>query len=209
MFNLISVKYQDIINDKLDELYLLRKQTFKDRLDWQVTCVGDREFDSYDNEHTHYLLGCYDGHIVCSVRFIAMDRPNMITGPFKEFFNYTAPEDELLLESSRFFVDKQRVKTLAETKLPFCHLLFLGMVNYARSLEKNSIMTVCSKSMYTILKRSGWHISVESSGLSEKNEPVYLLNLGVGEDSQDALIKYIRRHFYCEASYLKKWPIYL
>ncbi|WP_413736962.1 acyl-homoserine-lactone synthase [Sodalis sp. RH21] len=209
MFNLISVKYQDIINDKLDELYLLRKKTFKDRLDWQVSCVGEREFDQYDNENTDYLLGCYDGYIVCSVRFISMNLPNMITGPFKEFFDYQAPEDEMLLESSRFFVDKARVQSLADTRLPFCHLLFLGMVNYARTLGKNAIMTVCSKSMYTILKRSGWNITVESIGLSEKKEPVYLLRLGIDEGSQDALIKYIRRRHYCEGSYLKKWPIYL
>jgi len=209
MFNLISVKHQDIISDKLDELYLLRKQTFKDRLDWQVSCVGDREFDQYDNEHTDYLLGCYEGHIVCSVRFISMNHPNMITGPFKAFFDYQAPEDEKLLESSRFFVDKTRVKQLTNTKLPFCHLLFLGMVNYARTLNKSAILTVCSKSMYTILKRSGWNIVIESIGSSEKKEPVYLLRLGVDEGSQDALIKYIRRYHYCEGIYLKKWPLYL
>ena len=209
MFNLISVEYQDIINDKLDELYLLRKKTFKDRLDWQVTCVGDREFDQYDNEHTHYLLGCYNGFIVSSVRFISMDNPNMITGPFKEFFRYHAPEEASLLESSRFFVDKERVKALSETKLPFCHLLFLGMINYTRALGKNGILTVCSKSMYTLLKRSGWNIGVESIGLSEKKEPVYLLRLGIDNESQNNLIKYVRKYHYCEEHYLKKWPIYL
>lgn len=209
MFNLISVGYQDIINDKLDELYLLRKRTFKDRLNWQVACVGDREFDQYDNEHTHYLLGCYDGYIVSSVRFISMKYPNMITGPFKAFFNYQAAEDETLLESSRFFVDKERVKSLSETKLPFCHLLFLGMVNYTRTIGKTAIMTVCSKSMYTLLKRSGWNITIVSIGLSEKKEPVYLLRLGIDDESQDSLIKYIRRYHYCEEDYLKKWPIYL
>ncbi|TKI04860.1 acyl-homoserine-lactone synthase [Martelella alba] len=209
MFNLISVDYQDIINDRLDELYLLRKKTFKDRLDWQVTCVGDREFDQYDNEHTHYLLGCYDGYIVSSVRFISMDNPNMITGPFKVFFDYQAPEDVELLESSRFFVDKERVKSLTDTKLPFCHLLFLGMINYTRMIGKKGILTVCSKSMYTLLKRSGWHTTIESLGQSEKKEPVYLLRLGIDDDSQDNLIKYIKKYHYCEEQYLKKWPIYL
>jgi acyl homoserine lactone synthase len=209
MFNLISVKYQEIINDKLDELYLLRKKTFKDRLDWKVSCVGDREFDQYDNDQTHYLLGCYDGYIVSSVRFISMNHPNMITGPFKDFFDYKAQEDETILESSRFFVDKERVKSLADTKLPFCHLLFLGMINFTRALGKQGILTVCSKSMYTILKRSGWNITIESIGLSEVNEPVYLLRLGIDDESQENLIKYVRRHHYCEGSYLKKWPIYL
>ncbi len=209
MFNLISVKHQDIISDKLDELYFLRKKTFKDRLDWQVSCVGNREFDQYDNVNTDYLLGCYNGHIVCSNRFISMNYPNMITGPFKAFFDYQAPEDETLLESSRFFVDKARVKQLTNTKLPFCHLLFLGMVNYARALNKSAIMTVCSKGMYTILKRSGWNIVIESIGSSERQEPVYLLRLGVDEESQDALIRYVRRYHYCESVYLKKWPLYL
>ncbi|TCV98895.1 acyl-homoserine-lactone synthase [Biostraticola tofi] len=209
MFNLINVGYEDIVNDELEELYLLRKKTFKDRLDWRVSCIGDREFDQYDNKNTHYLLGCYEGDLICSVRFINMNHPNMITGPFNEFFDYSAPEDHRLMESSRFFVDKQRVKSLTDTKLPFCHLLFLGMVNYARSIGKKGILTVCSKSMYIILKRSGWIIKIESIGMSEKNEPVYLLNLGIDDKSQENLMKYIKRHHYCEDDYLKKWPLHL
>ncbi|XBS69277.1 acyl-homoserine-lactone synthase [Acerihabitans sp. KWT182] len=189
--------------------YTCLEKTFKDRLDWQVTCVGDREFDHYDNENTHYLLGCYEGYIISSVRFISMNHPNMITGPFREFFDYQAPEDETLLESSRFFVDKARMKSLVDTKLPFCHLLFLGMINYTRAIDKNGILTVCSKSMYTLLKRSGWNVAIESIGLSEKKEPVYLLRLNIDNESQDRLIKYIRRYHYCEEAYLRKWPIYL
>ncbi|RLR17311.1 acyl-homoserine-lactone synthase, partial [Sodalis-like symbiont of Bactericera trigonica] len=42
----------------------------------------------------------------------------MITGPFRDFFRYETPADDALLESSRFFVDKDRVKSLTETKLP-------------------------------------------------------------------------------------------
>ncbi|OIV47081.1 hypothetical protein BK025_06955 [Sodalis sp. TME1] len=209
MFNLINVEYKDIINDRLEELYLLRKRTFKDRLNWKVSCKGEREFDDYDNENTHYLLGCYNGELICSVRFISMKYPNMITGPFRDFFHYTAPADDTLLESSRFFVDKDRVKSLTETKLPFCHLLFLGMINYTRAIGMKGILTVCSRSMYTILKRSGWNTQVETIGNSEKDEPVYLLRLAIDDDSQANLIKYIRRYHYCDEYYLKKWPVYL
>lgn len=209
MFNLINREYKDIINDKLEELYILRKRTFKDRLNWKVSCKGECEFDEYDNEHTHYLLGCYNGELICSVRFIRMKYPNMITGPFRNFFNYDAPADETLLESSRFFVDKDRVKSLTETKLPFCHLLFLGMINYSRTIGMKGILTVCNKSMLTILKRSGWQTQVETIGNSEKNEPVYLLKLAINSESQDNLIKYIRRYHCYDESFLKKWPVYL
>lgn len=209
MFNLINLKYKDIINNKLEELYFLRKRIFKDRLNWKVSCKGECEFDEYDNEHTHYLLGCYNGELICSVRFIRMKYPNMITGPFRDFFNYDVPEDETLLESSRFFVDKDRVKLLTRTKLPFCHLLFLGMINYSRTLGMKGILTVCSKSMYIIIKRSGWQIQVETIGSSEKNELVYLLRLIIDAESQDNLIKYILRYHYCDEYFLKKCPVYL
>lgn len=106
MFNLINPKYKDIINNKLKELYFLRKRTFKDRLNWKVSCKGECEFDEYDNEHTHYLLRCYNGELICSVRFIRMKNSNMITEPFCNFFNYDVPEDETLLESRRFLLIK-------------------------------------------------------------------------------------------------------
>ncbi|RLR17312.1 hypothetical protein D8L93_10385 [Sodalis-like symbiont of Bactericera trigonica] len=38
MFNLINVEYKNMMNDRLEELYLLRKRTFKDRLNWKVSC---------------------------------------------------------------------------------------------------------------------------------------------------------------------------
>lgn len=209
MFNLINVEYKDVINDKSEELYHLRKKTFKDRLNWKVSCSGEKEFDEYDNDNTQYLIGTYNGELICSVRFISMQHPNMITGPFSGFFDYTAAKDAFLFEASRFFVDKARVNALTTTKLPFCHLLFLGMINFTRSMGMHSILTVCSKSMYTILKRSGWDIKIESLGASEQQEPVYLLRLGIDDTSQDNLIRYIQRLHYCDDYYLKKWPLYL
>ncbi|MCR3755613.1 MAG: hypothetical protein HNEKOMLI_00362 [Sodalis sp. Psp] len=71
------------------------------------------------------------------------------------------------------------------------------------------ILTVCSKPMYIIFKRSGWQNQVETIGNSERNEPVYLLRLAINIESQANIIKYIRRYYYCDASFLKKWPVYL
>lgn len=83
------------------------------------------------------------------------------------------------------------------------------MISYSRTLDMKGILTVCSKSMYIILKRSGWQIQVETIGSSEENEPVYLLRLIIDTESQTNLIKYIRRYHDCDEYFLKKWPVYL
>lgn len=207
MLKLFNVNFDSMPERKLDEIFTLRKITFKDRLDWKVTCTDGRESDQYDDENTNYILGIIEDTIVCSVRFIEMKYPTMVTGPFAPYFSDIDLPVDGFIESSRFFVEKKLARDMAGNNSPLSLLLFLAMVNYARSRNYNGILTVVSRGMYILLKRSGWNITVLNQGESEKNEVIYLLHLGVDIDSQKQLIKKIRRTHHVESHILETWPL--
>ncbi|CNH70220.1 N-acylhomoserine lactone synthase [Yersinia aldovae] len=207
MLKLFNVNFNSMPDGKLDEIFTLRKITFKDRLDWKVTCIDGRESDQYDDENTNYILGTIEDTIVCSVRFIEMKFPTMITGPFAPYFSDLDLPVEGFIESSRFFVEKALARDIVGNNSSLSTILFLAMVNYARSRGYKGILTVVSRGMYILLKRSGWNITVLNQGESEKNEVIYLLNLGIDIDSQQQLINKIRRVHHVDPELLETWPI--
>ncbi|CNJ96731.1 N-acylhomoserine lactone synthase [Yersinia aldovae] len=207
MLKLFNVNFNNMPDRKLDEIFTLRKITFKDRLDWKVTCIDGRESDQYDDENTNYILGTIEDTIVCSVRFIEMRYPTMITGPFAPYFSDLDLPVEGFIESSRFFVEKALARDIVGNNSSLSTTLFLAMVNYARSRGYKGILTVVSRGMYILLKRSGWNITVLNQGESEKNEVIYLLNLGIDIDSQQQLINKIRRVHHVDPELLETWPI--
>ncbi|GAA3577939.1 hypothetical protein GCM10023078_02430 [Gibbsiella greigii] len=111
MLELFDVSYEELKITRSNELYRLRKKTFSGRLGWDVVCNRDMEFDEFDNPATRYILGLCEGHLVCSVRFIGLDQPNMITHTFNSCFGSVCLPDTAI-ESSRFFVDKDRTRQL-------------------------------------------------------------------------------------------------
>ncbi|PKH19589.1 acyl-homoserine-lactone synthase [Enterobacterales bacterium CwR94] len=209
MLEIIDVNYESLPEIKSDELYTLRKETFKDRLNWAVTCTDGMEFDEYDNENTRYLLGIIENQLVCSVRFIATHLPNMITHTFHTFFDKVSLPKGDFVESSRFFVDKERARNLLGSQFPISSVLFLAMINYARHYGHEGVYTICSKPMWTILKRSGWEIEVVEVGMSEMNKPVYLLFLPVDSKNQSILTDRIAQSSGMSNQALTRWPMTL
>ena len=61
--------------------------------------------------------------------------------------------------------------------------------------------------MFILLKRSGWNITVLNQGESEKNEVIYLLHLGIDNDSQQQLINKILRVHQVEPKTLETRPM--
>ncbi|WJY13797.1 acyl-homoserine-lactone synthase [Pectobacteriaceae bacterium CE90] len=207
MLEIFDVNYDLLSDKKSQELFTLRKETFKDRLDWAVSCTNDMEFDQYDNSNANYLFGVKDDAVICSVRFIETKYPNMITGTFCSYFNKIKIPDGNYIESSRFFVDKIRAKKLNINKYPISSMLFLAMINYSIKSNYEGIYTIVSHPMLTILKRSGWDISIVEQGLSEKNETIYLLYLPTDDKNQNALINRITHTNDFAYHQLKKWPL--
>lgn len=192
---------------KSEELFTLRKETFKDRLNWAVQCTDGMEFDQYDNNNTTYLFGIKDNTVICSLRFIETKYPNMITGTFFPYFKEINIPEGNYLESSRFFVDKSRAKDILGNEYPISSMLFLSMINYSRDKGYDGIYTIVSHPMLTILKRSGWGIRVVEQGLSEKEERVYLVFLPVDDENQEALARRINRSGTFMSNELKQWPL--
>nr|WP_113865613.1 acyl-homoserine-lactone synthase [Brenneria salicis]NMN90035.1 acyl homoserine lactone synthase [Brenneria salicis ATCC 15712 = DSM 30166]RBP64316.1 acyl homoserine lactone synthase [Brenneria salicis ATCC 15712 = DSM 30166]RLM31460.1 acyl-homoserine-lactone synthase [Brenneria salicis ATCC 15712 = DSM 30166] len=209
MLEIFDVSYSLLSEEKSEELFTLRKETFKDRLNWAVQCTNGMEFDQYDNNNTTYLFGIKDDSVICSLRFIETKYPNMITGTFFSYFEKINIPTGNYIESSRFFVDKERSRNTLGSNYPISSMLFLSMINYSRKNSYEGIYTIVSHPMLTILKRSGWKISVVEQGMSEKNERVYLLFLPVDDENQEILTQRIIRSGMVVNNELKQWPLRL
>ncbi|KGA22568.1 acyl-homoserine-lactone synthase [Pectobacterium brasiliense] len=207
MLEIFDVNHTLLSETKSEELFTLRKETFKDRLNWAVQCTDGMEFDQYDNNNTTYLFGIKDNTVICSLRFIETKYPNMITGTFFPYFKEINIPEGNYLESSRFFVDKSRAKDILGNEYPISSMLFLSMINYSKDKGYDGIYTIVSHPMLTILKRSGWGIRVVEQGLSEKEERVYLVFLPVDDENQDALVRRINRSGTFMSNELKQWPL--
>ncbi|MDG0803294.1 acyl-homoserine-lactone synthase CarI [Pectobacterium polaris] len=207
MLEIFDVNHTLLSETKSEELFTLRKETFKDRLNWAVQCTDGMEFDQYDNNNTTYLFGIKDNTVICSLRFIETKYPNMITGTFFPYFKEINIPEGNYLESSRFFVDKSRAKDILGNEYPISSMLFLSMINYSRDKGYDGIYTIVSHPMLTILKRSGWGIRVVEQGLSEKEERVYLVFLPVDDENQEALARRINRSGTFMSNALKQWPL--
>ncbi|QJW58257.1 Acyl-homoserine-lactone synthase [Serratia plymuthica] len=188
MIEIFDVNYNLMSDNRSKELFSLRKKTFKDRLDWIVKCENNMEFDEYDSEHTTYLFGTYKEIVVCSLRFIEIKYPNMITGTFKSYFNKIELPEGNFVEASRLFIDKERVQAMQLQKKPISSILFLSMINYARNYGYQGIYAIISHPMLIIFQRSGWEISVIEQGQSEKNQRIYLIYMPVDDRNQQILI---------------------
>ncbi|UVO08292.1 acyl-homoserine-lactone synthase [Pectobacterium polonicum] len=207
MLEIFDVSYTLLSEKKSEELFTLRKETFKDRLNWAVKCINGMEFDQYDDDNATYLFGVEDDQVICSSRLIETKYPNMITGTFFPYFEKIDIPEGKYIESSRFFVDKARSKTILGNSYPVSAMFFLATVNYSRSKGYDGVYTIVSHPMLTILKRSGWKISIVEQGISEKQERVYLLFLPVDNESQDVLVRRINHNQEFVESKLREWPL--
>lgn len=208
MLKLFDVSYDELMTTRASELYRLRKQTFSDRLGWDVVCSQGMESDEFDGPGTHYILGLFEGQLICSVRFTALSQPNMITHTFHDCFSTVALPEEGI-ESSRFFVDKARARSLLGENYPISQILFLAMVNWAQQQNYTCIHTIVSRAMLTILRRSGWQISVLKEAFLTEKERIYLLELPAGLEDQQQLAETVIARTGCLPPAVTTWPLSL
>ncbi|WP_315850682.1 acyl-homoserine-lactone synthase, partial [Yersinia massiliensis] len=126
---------------------------------------------------------------------------------FRPYFkNLSLPEGNYV-EASRLFIDKERVKSLSLQQHPISLILFLSMINYAKDMSYQGIYAIVSHPMLIIFQRSGWQISVIETGLSEKNQNIYLIYMPVDEYNQQILINRINETPFILNGNLKTWPL--
>lgn len=207
MLHLLDVNYNFLSELKSRELFSLRKKVFKDRLNWLVNAENNMESDEYDNPRTTYIFGVYQEVCICSLRFINIKYPNMITGTFRSWFKNVELPQGNYVEASRLFIDKERVRMLELRQQPVSALLFLSMINYARHYGYEGIYAIVSHPMYLIFKKSGWGISVVEQSLSEKEENVYLIFMPVDQGNQQTLMARVKTKVPTLDCQLDEWPL--
>ena len=207
MLKFYCTDYSNLDGRKSEELFMLRKNVFKDRLQWAVHCTDGMENDEFDNENAKYIYGVKDEKIICGSRIIEMRNENMLVNTFSSFFSKVEIPEGNYIESTRFFVDKQRTKLLAGHRFPVTKILFMALINYARQHQYDGIIAVASHPMMQIIKNSGWKISLLETGKSEKDEPVYLVLGHADEGSQQAMKAAVIRESSLNEEVLNSWPL--
>jgi acyl homoserine lactone synthase len=190
MIELREMKYSQLSQKELEQLFKLRKKTFKDRLNWEVTCIGDQEKDKYDDINATYIIGMCRNEIVCGARLISMNKPNMIRDQvFQSFFDKKITIKNELIEVSRFFIDKEKMKSLKIEGYPLTLFMFIAMINHARNELAESMCAIVSAPMYAILHKTGWPAEIVQSGMSEKYKTIHYVTLPIDEKSTSRLYK--------------------
>lgn len=206
MLKICCADYSSLERQKTEEIFKLRKNVFKDRLKWAVQCPNGMESDEFDNKNTKYIYGVNNGEILCGSRVIEMKSENMLLKVFSSFFEKVELPEGNYIESTRFFVEKQRVKVLGRG-FPLTKILFMSLINYARQNRYDGIIAVASHPMMQIIKHSGWKVTILETGKSEKDEPVYLVLGHVDEGSHQAIRAAIIKDSALNEAVLDSWPL--
>jgi acyl homoserine lactone synthase len=145
--------------DLLTETFRLRRHVFKERLDWEVSVTDGLEIDVYDAfDPTHLVLTINGYDAVGCVRLLPTTGPTMLANTFAMLLSGLEPPCNVsIIESSRFCVDTKRLTELAENGLRRAtFVLFAGMIEQARAIGAQRIVTVTDTRMERVLRRAGW-----------------------------------------------------
>ncbi|WEY51595.1 acyl-homoserine-lactone synthase [Enterobacter roggenkampii] len=142
-----------------------------------MECVEDMEKDQFDSHNTTYLLGMYDGQLLCGARFINATQPTMISEIFHNYFDNPIifPADVPCCEVSRLFLDKEKRDSASLHGVPASKALFLAMNIYCMKNKYHGMYAVASRGMYAIFRHANWKVEVIQRGVSEKGEVIYYI----------------------------------
>lgn len=120
---------------------------------------GDLELDVYDTLAPVYLVVMTDDReVIGCVRFLPTTGPTMLADTFGDLLaGEPMPHSERIIESSRFCVDTERAAGVARNGLrQATFVLFAGMIEWARLVGAEAIVTVTDQRLERILRRAGW-----------------------------------------------------
>ena len=153
----VTVDTNHLFSDNpLASQHRLRFNSIIKRQNWEVPFVRNLEYDQYDNPSTVYLIWRDSKNIARGVsRLCRTDRPFMLKDHFMHLVHHgELPEDEDVLEGSRFCIDnslpiKQRKR--------IAHELILAYLEYGLANSIKEIIGV----MYPIywknlFEKNGW-----------------------------------------------------
>lgn len=142
---------------KLDGMFRLRHEVFKERLDWEVGSQAGKERDMFDDLDPVYIVCEHGGEVLGSWRLLQTTRPYMLKDVFPELlYGMPAPEAPDVWEISRFAVSKRMVNNESlGTINTVTNLLLEQLFAFAARREISRIVAVADVRFERILKRAG------------------------------------------------------
>ena len=159
MFTSIIEMPQDTLeaSRRLEGMFKLRHEVFKERLAWEVGSVGGKERDMFDDLDPVYIVCEHQGEVLGSWRLLPTTGPYLLKDVFPELLHgIPAPEAPDVWEISRFAVSKRVVgnESLGTINMVTDMLLEqLGAFAKRRSISR--IVAVSDVRFERILKRAG------------------------------------------------------
>ncbi len=143
----------------IDQMHVLRKEVFHERLKWDVEIKGDWEIDKFDDYDPLYLLSLDDaGYVRGALRLLPTTGPNML----RDIFHCLLPAGEIIespviWESSRFCVslrDRDGNRSLSNLNTATAEIIAaMGEVGVLAGLS--NIVTVYDHFLRRIISRAG------------------------------------------------------
>jgi acyl homoserine lactone synthase len=142
---------------RLEGMFRLRHEVFKERLDWEVGSQNGRERDMFDDLDPVYIVCEEEGDVLGSWRLLPTTKPYMLKDVFPELlYGMPAPEAPDVWEISRFAVSKRVTgnDSLGTIK-KVTNLLLEQLFAFAAQRRISRIVAVADVRFERILKRSG------------------------------------------------------
>lgn len=142
---------------KLEGMFKLRHEVFKERLDWEVGSASGKERDMFDDLDPVYIVCEHEGDVLGSWRLLPSTGPYMLKNVFPELlYGMPAPEAPDVWEISRFAVSKRVVgnESLGTIKT-VTNLLLEQLFSFAARREISRIVAVADVRFERILNRAG------------------------------------------------------
>ncbi len=142
---------------KLEGMFKLRHEVFKERLDWEVGSASGKERDMFDDLDPVYIVCEHEGDVLGSWRLLPTTGPYMLKNVFPELlYGMPAPEAPDVWEISRFAVSKRVVgnESLGTIKT-VTNMLLEQLFAFAARREISRIVAVADVRFERILGRAG------------------------------------------------------
>jgi acyl homoserine lactone synthase len=145
------------VTARLEGMFKLRHEVFKERLQWDVGSVAGRERDMFDDLDPVYIVCEQDGEVLGSWRLLPTTGPYMLRDVFPELLHgQAAPSAPDVWEISRFAVSKRVVGNESlGTIRNVTQMLLDQLFTFAARKNLSRIIAVCDVRFERILKRSG------------------------------------------------------
>jgi acyl homoserine lactone synthase len=143
---------------ELHEMHQLRYRVFHERLGWEVTTVGDGEYDRFDTLKPIYLLRLSkEGRVDGCARLLPSTGPTMLRDVFPLLLgDNQMPNDPAVWESSRFAADaagdaREQMRMVSQITIE----LFAGLCEVGLALGWSQVVTVTDLRLEKVGARAG------------------------------------------------------